>query len=120
VAIFKSDAPIPDYAAAKRQNFHKPVKVVLTESKVEDDPYYSSSSDSDVSSPKRRYDLQLVSFSMSSFNNIPVCRNLGEGSDEPKVVEDVGIRNFPTPPSSQSEPVSSSGPGRRILRVPRQ
>ena len=53
MAIFKSDAPIPDYAAAKRQNFHKPVKVVLTESKVEDDPYYSSSSDRRIFSKKK-------------------------------------------------------------------
>jgi len=54
------------------------------------------------------------------FNNIPVCRNLGERCDESGASKDVEIRNFPAPPPSQLEPVPSSGPGKRILRVPRQ
>jgi len=58
VEIFKSDPPIPGSGAVKNQkNFHKPVSVVRPEPIVEDDPYYSSSSDSDEASPKRRYDL---------------------------------------------------------------
>ena len=61
VAIFKSDPPVPDSATAKNQkDFHKPVGAVLAEPTFEDDPYYSSSTDSDEASPKRRYDLQLI------------------------------------------------------------
>ena len=61
VTIFKSDPPILDSATAKNQkDFHKPVGSVLAEPNIEDDPYYSSSSDSDEASPKRRYDLQLI------------------------------------------------------------
>ena len=61
VTIFKSDPPIPNSATAKNQkNFHKPVGAVLAKPRVEDDPYYSSSSDSDEASPNRRYDLQLI------------------------------------------------------------
>jgi len=55
VAVYKSDPPIPDSATTNREkNFHRPLGIVLVESMVEDDPYYSSSSDSDEVSPKRR------------------------------------------------------------------
>ena len=54
------------------------------------------------------------------FDNTFVVRNLDERSDEPEVVESMETQNVPTPPPSQSGPVSSSGPERRVLRVPRQ
>ena len=55
MAVYKSDPPIPDSATTNREkNFHRPLGIVLVESMVEDDPYYSSSSDSDEVSPKRR------------------------------------------------------------------
>lgn len=101
MAVYKSDPPIPDSATTNREkNFHRPLGIVLVESMVEDDPYYSSSSDSDEASTKRR--------------------NLGERCDESGASKDVEISNFPAPPPSQPEPVPSSGPGQRILRVPRQ
>ena len=45
---------------------------------------------------------------------------MGEECDNSAAGEDVEMSSVPTPPPSQPEPASSSGPERRVLRVPRQ
>jgi len=56
VEVFKSDPPIPGSDGIKNQkDFHKPVKSMHADAMVEEVVDFSSSSNSDEASPKRRY-----------------------------------------------------------------